>query len=257
MRNILCIAKATYRESVRSRVLYSMFIVALALVVIAALFGTVAVGDQLLIVKDFGLMSISFFSVAFAVISGSSLLHKELSRKTIYNILGKPVHRFEFLLGKYFGILLTIALMISIMGVGLLAFAFCFQGQLDFGLVVACYFCLLELLIICATAILFSSVVVTPSLAGIFTFAIFLAGRSSDSLKILSATSDPSSLSALIIKTLYWLLPRLDALNVANDTVFGASISQGQFIWGTLYALSYAGVLLALATLLFMRREFN
>ena len=68
------------------------------------------------VVTDLGLASISLFSVVVAIFLGSSLLYKEIERKTLYVILPKPIARFEFLLGKYFGIVATCAVFIAIMG---------------------------------------------------------------------------------------------------------------------------------------------
>ncbi|MFA9413008.1 MAG: ABC transporter permease subunit, partial [Deltaproteobacteria bacterium] len=72
--------------------------------------------QQMRVVTDMGLASISLFSVVVAIFLGSSLLYKEIERKTLYVILPKPIARFEFLLGKYFGIVATCAVFIAIMG---------------------------------------------------------------------------------------------------------------------------------------------
>ena len=94
----LIIALNTFRELVRGKTLYGVIFTSAIIVAISALFGSVSVGDQLLVVKDFGLFSVSFSAVVFAVITGASLLHKELERKTVFNILSKPVNRSEFVL---------------------------------------------------------------------------------------------------------------------------------------------------------------
>jgi ABC-type transport system involved in multi-copper enzyme maturation permease subunit len=90
-------------------------------VALLILFFTLAMAELSLnqerrIVLDIGLGSISLFSVVAAVFLGSSLLYKEIERKTLYVILPKPIQRYEFLLGKYFGIGLTASVFISIMG---------------------------------------------------------------------------------------------------------------------------------------------
>lgn len=256
MRKVGTIALNTFRESVRSKVLYSIMFFALLLVCASALFGSVTIGDQVIVIKDFGLMSISLFSVAFAVISGAALLHKELSRKTVYNILAKPVSRAEFVCGKFFGMFATASVLVLMMGAGLSIFALFFEGQFDSYLLQAYLYILLELLIVCAAAIFFSSVVVTPMLSGLFTFGIFLAGRSVRHLLTFSSGEGGSLLGDLMY-WLYWILPRLDLLNVGNDLVYKASISQDHFVWSLVYSIGYTGALLVLATAIFRRREFN
>ena len=256
MGKIFSIALNTFRESVRSKILYSIMFFALVLVAVSAFFGTVTIGDQVMVIKDFGLMSISLFSVAFAVISGSTLLYKELSKKTVYNILAKPVSRAQFVLGKYLGMYVTVAVLASLMGLGLSLFVSMFEGRADMLLFEAYFYILLELLIVCAAAMFFSSIVVTPMLSGLFTFGVFLAGRSAaQMLYFVSPQSD--SLGATAIRFLCSILPRLDILNVGNDLVYGASISKDHLLWAVLYALAYSGVLLILASVIFKRREFN
>jgi len=106
----------TFREAVRDRVLYGVLGVALFILVFALALAELSLNQQRRVVLDIGLWSISFFSVIVAIFLGSSLLYKEIERKTLYVILPKPIRRHEFLLGKYFGIWLTAVIFITIMG---------------------------------------------------------------------------------------------------------------------------------------------
>ncbi|NMC63083.1 MAG: ABC transporter permease subunit, partial [SAR324 cluster bacterium] len=178
MKSILVIAVNSYREAVRSKILYTMFVFAIILILAAFFFGTVSIGSQSVVIQNFGLFAISVFTVAFACISGSSFLFKELKHRTIFTVLSRPVSRWQFIVGKYLGMLMTVTVMIIIMGAGLSLFVYAIEGALSHLLVKAYYNIWLELTIICAAAIFFSSIVVTPLLRGLLTFGIFLAGRS-------------------------------------------------------------------------------
>lgn len=259
LEHLRAIAVTTFRELIRSKVLYVVIFFAIMIIGIAALFGAFTIGDQVVVVKDFGLFSISIFSVAFAVISGASLLHKELSKKTIYNILSKPVHRYEFLLGKYLGILLTVALLIVLMGVGLLAFTFILEQRVDMLLLYAYAGIFLEMVILCAYAIFFSSLVVTPVLGGLFSFGVFLAGRSAEFLLYFVQNNVVTGFGEKILKVIYYALPHLTKLNASHDVVFAdtAALTASRLGWGFAYAASYSGIVLVLATIIFKRREFN
>jgi ABC-type transport system involved in multi-copper enzyme maturation permease subunit len=116
MLRMIAVAVNTFREAVRDRVLNGMLGVALAVLVFSLALGELALDQQRRIVLDIGLASISIFSVVMAVFLGSSLLYKEIERKTLYVILPKPIRRHEFLLGKYFGIALTVFVFVAIMG---------------------------------------------------------------------------------------------------------------------------------------------
>jgi len=113
---MLAVAVNTFREAVRDRVLHGVLGIALSLLVLTLALAQLALDQQKRIVLDLGLSSISFFSVVMAVFLGSSLLYKEIERKTLYVILPKPIRRHEFLLGKYFGIVMTVAVFAAIMG---------------------------------------------------------------------------------------------------------------------------------------------
>jgi len=257
MIKIVAIALTTFRESVRSKVLYSVLFFAVVMVLVSALFGTVTIGDQVRVIKDFGLMSVSLFPVAFAVIAGTSLLSKELAKKTIYNILAKPVRRSEFLWGKYFGMLATTIVMALAMGAGLSAFAWVLEGRIDDALFVGYAFSIMELIVVCAAAIFFSSIVVTPLLSGLFTFGVFLAGRSAEYVLFFIKEKSVNGPLATFLRGLYAVLPHLDLMNFSNALVYGKYPPFDYALFCLLYAMGYAGVLLILAGMIFSRREFN
>jgi Cu-processing system permease protein len=258
MDKILAIALTTYRELMRSKILYLVIFFSMILVGVSALFGIVTIGDQVKVIKDFGLMTISLFSTAFAIISGTALLSKELSRKTIYNILAKPVQRWQFLLGKYLGMWGTASTLVLMMAGGLLVFLSFFENGVDFLLIQAIISIIFELIIVCAAAIFFSAIVVTPVLAGMFTVAVFIAGRSCEYiLYFIREGLVSSEFAKQALRVTYLALPHLDMLHISNDVVYGVGQSFGFFVISFLHAVGYAAVLLTLAQIIFRRREFN
>jgi Cu-processing system permease protein len=113
---IYAIMLNTFREAVRDRVLYAVLGFACAVLLFTLAIAELSLHDKLRVVSDVGLASISLFSVVIAVFLGSSLLYKEIERKTLYVILPKPIARAEFLLGKYLGIVLTAVVFVALMG---------------------------------------------------------------------------------------------------------------------------------------------
>jgi ABC-type transport system involved in multi-copper enzyme maturation permease subunit len=257
MNAVITIALNTFRESIRSKVLYTVFFFALIVITVSAFFGTVTIGDQVKVIKDFGLFSISLFTVLYASISGAALLFKELSRKTIYNILAKPVERWEFVVGKYCGMLLTAATMLSLMGLALSVFVAAFEGRFDLLLFQGYVQMLLQLMVVCASAIFFSSIVVTPMLSGAFTFGLFLAARSTEYLLYFIREGQASGAMATILRALYAILPPLDKVEVSNQIVYGIEVPLSHTVWSAAVCFGYSGVLLVLAVIFFSRRDFN
>lgn len=116
MGRIVAITINTFREAVRDRVLHGVLGFGAAVLFFALALGQLSLNQDQRVVHDIGFAATSFFSVIVAVFLGSSLLYKEIERKTLYVILPKPISRTEFLLGKFFGIVLTAFVFVTLMG---------------------------------------------------------------------------------------------------------------------------------------------
>jgi ABC-type transport system involved in multi-copper enzyme maturation permease subunit len=256
MRACLAIALNTYRELIRSKVLYLALFFALLLIALSVFLATVSIGDRIKVIKDFALFAVSLIGIGFSVVSGSLLLSKELQRKTIYNILSKPIARWEFMLGKYLGMLGTSAILIVLMNLAVLLFIWILDNSFDALLLHAALFMLFELAIVTALVMLFSAIVVTPLLVGLFSFGLFLAGRSVsyiNQLAELSSIESTKTLLGIIAK----LVPNLEHVSIINSVVYGKAVSVEQLLYAGLYSASYSSACLVLASILFMRRDFN
>ena len=258
MEQDMAIARNTFRELVRGKVLYVVLFFAMLIVLISALFGAVSIGEQATVVKDFGLFACSLVTVAFAIISGATLLQKELGRRTIFNILAKPVKRSSFVIGKFLGILIVAVLMLAIMVGALQLFAALFAPQLDWYLWIAAAYMVLEFFIVAAAVLFFSSLVVTPVLTALFTLGLFLAGRSAEYVLYFIREGELSPGMTRALQALYAVLPHLDQLNVSSAAVNHDPLllDIGRFGWSAAYAGGYAAVLLVLAVVIFSRRQF-
>ncbi len=252
---VLALALNTGREAIRNKVLYSILLFAAVLTAVSAAFGAASIGDTLRFVKDFSFFSISLFSVITTVVLGVNLLSKELGRRTIFNILSKPVARWEFLVGKFLGLLATVIAMLALMTVALIGLLFALEGQMDWQVLPVVGTMMLELAVLSAAAIFFSSMVVTPALAGLFTAATFIAGRSAGQLTYFVGPDQPVVLRA-IARVLSAALPHLDQLYVADRLSHGQTLPVSFYVNATLYAGAYSAVLLLLSVVIFRRREF-
>jgi Cu-processing system permease protein len=189
------------------------------------------------------------------VVLGVTLLSKELGKRTIYNILSKPVARGQFLIGKFLGLLATLSIMMGLLAAALLAALWFAEGGFDWPMLAAVAAMMLELSILLAVALFFSSIVVTPSLAGFFTVATFIAGRSAGLLSYFTGDDQPPGLRQTM-HLLYVILPHLDRLYIADRLGSRSPLPPAHSLQATLYAAAYSGVLLLLSLAIFRRREF-
>ena len=109
---VAAVALNTYRESLRARILIGLAGVAFAIAFYSLVVGAYTLHNAARVVSDLGAASISLFSILVAIIIGSTSLHRELEQKTLFPILARPIRRGEYLVGKYLGTLLTIAVFI-------------------------------------------------------------------------------------------------------------------------------------------------
>jgi ABC-type transport system involved in multi-copper enzyme maturation permease subunit len=253
---LLVIAHNTAREAIRNKILYSILFFAFLMVGVSAVFGAASIGDEMKFIKDFSLFSISLFGVITTVVLGVTLLHKELGKKTIYNILSKPVARWQFLVGKYLGLFATLTLLVAVMTAALLVFLRLLEGHADWSLLWASATILMELGLLLAVALFFSSIVVTPMLAGLFTIATFIAGRSASYLHYFTNGDQPPVLRAAMT-ALYAALPHLDRFWIADDIVYHQVFSPWYFLHLGLYAFAYSALALLASVVAFHYREFT
>lgn len=112
---ILAIAVNTFKEAVRNRVLYVLLFFSILIMFGAWVASTLSIDDETKIVRDLGMGAINFISLLIAVFVGIGLVYNDLDKKTIYTIVSKPIDRWHFILGKYFGLLLTISVNVLFM----------------------------------------------------------------------------------------------------------------------------------------------
>jgi hypothetical protein len=111
---VLAIALNTYREAVRARLLLAVFAIALATCAYSLLVATLSLHNEARVVADLGAASLSLYAVLVAIVLGSTSLYRELEHRTVFPILSRPLRRWEYLLGKYFGTLLTVLVFVAI-----------------------------------------------------------------------------------------------------------------------------------------------
>src|SRR3982750_2514408 len=112
------IARNAFREAVRDRVLYNLVLFVLLLTAASIFIGELSGGQERKVIVDLGLSAMLLFGMFIAIFVGVGLVYKEIERRTIYAVFSKPVGRGEFLIGKYFGLCLTLLVNVVVMGLG-------------------------------------------------------------------------------------------------------------------------------------------
>jgi len=268
MTAIARVAVSAFRESVRDRVLYSLVLFAVLLIGVSYLIGQLTAGQDIKIIKDFGLAAISIIGLLIAVFIGVGLVWKEVERRSIYSVLTKPIRRHEFVLGKYFGLALTLLVNVSVMTasyfVVLAYMATLFEPEVraewpapavDPAILGAVGLILMELLLVTAVAI-FLSTFAGPLVAAMLTLGVWVIGSFNTDLRNFQQVVD-SRAAALMARWIYYLLPNFSAFDVKTQVVHGLPVPWSYVGLTTLYGAVYIALLLLAAAVVFSRRDFK
>ncbi|MGB7848265.1 MAG: ABC transporter permease [Candidatus Acidiferrum sp.] len=258
MTNVWTVATNTFREAVRDRVLYNLVFFALLMMGASILVGQISIGIEESVIVSLGLTAISVIGIFIAVLLGVGLVSKEMDKRTLYALLAKPVERWQFLLGKYAGLVMTLTVNTAAMAAGLYALLWTVKHPLvssDWYLLVAVYLILLKLALIVALAMLFSCFT-TPFLAILFTVGIYIAGVFAEDLRTMQGV-DLNVSTMKSMRGISYLLPNFENFNVMGAVAHGRGVP-GMLVWhDTWYAIAYCGIVLAGAAMVFSRRNLK
>jgi Cu-processing system permease protein len=257
-RRIRAIALNTFRESVRDRVLYNLILFVLILVAASVFVSDLSLDMESQFTAALGLSAMVLFGAVIAIFIGVGLVYKEIDKRTIYSLLSKPVHRHEFILGKYVGLCLTLLVNTAVMVVATELALLYVNGRfvpLHAAVLGASFLIYLELVLLVAVALMFSSFS-TPMLAALFSFAVYVIGHFSKDLLVMAALSE-SAVTRAMLNVLYYLLPNLSNFGFITEASHGRIMPARMALSATVYALVYIGILLSAAVLIFQKRNFK
>ena len=257
MIKIAALALNTYREAIRNKVFYIIFIFAVLMVASSLIFTQLALDQQDRIVKDLGLSAINIFGLLLATFVGVNLVHDELDKRTIYLLLASGMSRTQFILGKFLGLFITVAVNVMFMVLLLFAAIWLTEGSsVTPSLVYAVFLYMFEIMVIIAIAVLFSSFS-TPVLSAVLTFMCWTIGHLSEDLVSFAERlhNDGAIVMANFLTALHYILPNLELFDIKNQVVYNESIMVFVTWKDPAAAVLYTAILLTITSLTFARRD--
>ncbi len=248
----------TFREAVRDRVLYNLVFFALVMIAASILVGQISIDIESMVIVTLGLTAISVIGLLIAVFIGVGLVSKEMDKRTLYALLAKPVRRWEFLLGKFGGLVLTLAVNTIAMAIGLFLVMSLIKRSgehLEGSVLVAVYFILLKLALVVALALLFSCYT-TPLLSILSTAGLYIAGLFVMEMRTFQNGTISPALGALL-RGLSYVLPNFEDFDVMAAAAHGRAIPRALIAQNTAYAALYCAIVLAAAAAIFTRRNLK
>lgn len=262
------VAYHVFKESVRDKVLYNLVAFAVLLIGASYLVGQLTAGQDIKIIKDLGLAASSLFGLFIAVFIGVGLVWKEVDRRSVYNLLVKPVRRHEFVVGKFLGLALTLAVNLAVMAAALYGVLALMNWHdpgfakvnveapiLDPRLLKAYLLLYVQLLVVTSVALFFSTFA-GPLMSAAFTFGLYIVGHFNDELAHFENVVE-SQAAAWMGKALYYLLPNLAPFDVKTAIVHGRDVAWPYMGLTAGYGFLYIAAMLALSVVIFQRRDFK
>lgn len=263
MSRILAFALNTFREAMRNKILYTILIFACVLIFSSWAIGQLSLHEEVRVARDLGLAGILLFGVVLSIVGGVNLVYAEIEKKTVYALIPKPIHRWHFVVGKYAGLALTLAVQMGLMA-GVLCLTLWVLGAApDAVLGRALALLYVEVLVVTAVAVLFSTFS-TPLLSGLYAAGITLCGHFTPELRaIIDGKLKDAPGFAAALKGATQILPDLHLFFISGSILDGKYVSvHGSYVsWAyvastSAYGLLFAGCVLAVAVAVFARRDF-
>lgn len=253
MRAILTIAVNTFRETIRNKVLYNILLVAGAALVLSFSFGDLSVFSRVQVMTDFGLATISLTGLLLSIFIGVGMLGVEISTKTVYGVLTKPLSREEFIIGKFLGLMSTLILNFCLITVTFFLLIRVLGASVGVSVLGAVFLILIETALIVSVSI-FLSTVTSPTLAAIFTIGFYVAGHLND-LAGIGIKSQVNPVLRIMQSFLFYIFPNLETFNIRSQVVYNLSIPHGYIAGAACYGVLYTLCFLLLAIIAFSRKD--
>ncbi len=266
MKPIMIIAVNAFRETVRDKILYNLVLFALGLILFSLMLGDWSVFARVNVIKDFTMAVMSISGLLMSIFIGIGLVQKEIQRKTILTLLAKPLPRWHFIVGKYLGLLMVLAMNLAVMTLVFFLLLRYIGERPTPSLVTAIYLIFMEMAVITAAALLFSAFS-TPTLSALFTLGIYVAGHLSGDLlnhlefirkygQRLPGTPVITPFTEKLIHFVYYAIPNLENFNIRGRVVYNLPIPEHYVLYTSLYGLVFICIYLLIASLWFSKRDF-
>lgn len=252
---ILIISKYTFKEIMKSRILYGTGVLALSIVVLTFIATEFTYGVPEKVSLDFGLGLLSLSSTGIALFIGATLLSKEIDSRTVYMVISRPVPRWSFILGKLLGLFFVLILNVLILSVFTLFSSHLMGGDINQVILLCILFNILESLLLMLVVVLFS-LFSNTILATVISFVIFTLGHAVQETQLTSFVINRPTLGKLL-EFYHLVLPGFYKLNLKDFVVYKQSISTDYLINSASYGICYSIFVLFLILFLFQKKNLD
>ncbi|OGN01391.1 MAG: hypothetical protein A3B91_03630 [Candidatus Yanofskybacteria bacterium RIFCSPHIGHO2_02_FULL_41_29] len=252
MKNTLVIAKSTFRQTIRDKILYGIVVFALIFLGSTVVLGSLSLGEEVFVIRNLGLAGIYIFGLIITIFLGATIVYDEVEKRTTYFLLSKPVSRADVVMGKFLGLLAAVSITTLLMLGAYLLTVVLSGGNFDYLSIGAVFLQIMEMAVLIAILILFS-VFTTPLAATIYTILILYIGHLLPLIKQYALNS--GLVAKYILTAVYYIFPNLEKFDIRNLIVHQIQVSFKESAISVGYAVIYVVLVVYLAQLLLNKKE--
>ncbi|MDO8681878.1 MAG: ABC transporter permease subunit [Armatimonadota bacterium] len=254
LRRTLILARLNLLENARKQVFHVLVLGTVVVIFSSTLLSFFTLGVQVKVLKDLCLASIMLSAGMIAIALGCGSIPTDVENKTIYPILARPLRRWEYVMGKYLGTLITTIASVAVMTLAFSALLFRYQHHVDTFMFTAIGFVLLESAVLAGITVLLSTFA-TPVAAAVVSFLVFVLGTVKIGYLATLLNANDNGTVKVIGKFLYHLIPNLECFNFKDALVHGVQTPTSYLLLVAAYGVLYAAFTVGLACAIFARRE--
>lgn len=255
MKNILTIAKFTFIEVYRSKIMLGVVFLALGMLIMTMVASAFAYGAPDKVALDFSIGMMSVANLLIAIFLGVTLISKEIESRTLYMVLSRPISRFAFLLGKIFGLSSVLIInTIFLTLVGLMSYRY-LGGTGEELVYWVAFFSFIEAVIVMLFGVMFS-LISNPSLASVFTILTLVSGHTITST-LTNFFAKTSNLTMIVLKYSLFFIPDFERINLKDFLIYKQQIANSYLYSSLAYVLLYIAVLMIVVSMIFSRKNLD
>jgi len=255
MSHLIAVVITTIRESIRKKQLYVLLIFGILVIILTSLANFFEMKEQTRFIKNISIFIIPIIGVIVGTFSTARQIPNEIEDKSIHSLLVKPLSRWEYIIGKYFGVLLIT--WFSMIIIFLIFFSFIFLKNIFINAVFfQCIILFLLQIAVYISIVLFLSTILSHGANVILSFLLYILLHSYGPKlsEIMSGISNP--FYSTYLKILYWLLPHFDYFNISSAVIYDYPEQSFIILLPFLvYAIIYITIFLMLAGIIFSTKE--
>ncbi|ABA89380.1 membrane protein, putative [Syntrophotalea carbinolica DSM 2380] len=269
MKSLVPLMVITFKEGIRNRAIFGIFLLALSLFAANFLICGMIMQEVGKVAVDVALSAVSFSGLLLVLFVGINLLAKDLDRRTIYMVLARPISRAQYIWGKFLGMALLIIVSVSFLGGGALlsiasvkwAYPSYFSRFAWGGILWALALIALMLILLSALSFLFASFASSSFVTLILTVISYFIGHGVAAIKVLveapqTVGIEVSATTVRLVETAYYLFPNLSVFDIKIQAAHNLPLSLMYMFWIVVYGIIYSGLAVTVAGFIFSRREF-